>query len=91
MAVHEGRDYDLAEVSALDGETFGGTGRHARVVVEFTAPIPPAESRWPNEAVCAIGRESDDLTGIAWLLSLETGAIAAYSPQWDYAIDCIPG
>lgn len=87
---HDGRDYDVTEVEAVGGETFGGSGRHARVVIEFTEPIDPAASGWPDEVVCAIGRQSDDITGIAWLLSFETGAVEAYSPQWDYGIDCVP-
>jgi hypothetical protein len=50
--------------------------------------VPP--EHWPDEPVCLIGRASDDITGIAWLLSSETQTVAAYSPQWDRAIDCVP-
>lgn len=87
--VHAGQPYEVTEVSAVAGETFGGSGDHARVVIEFAEPLPPEV--WPNEAVCAIGRRSNDITGIAWLVSLDSEEVIAYSPQWDYAIDCVAG
>jgi hypothetical protein len=87
--VHIGQEFEVTEVSAVDGESFGDTGDHVRVVIEFTDALPP--DVWPpNEAVCDVDRESNDITGIAWLLSLDTGSVEAYSPQWDYAIDCEP-
>jgi hypothetical protein len=86
--VHAGQQFEVTEVSAVDGEDFGGTGDYVRVVIEFAQPLP--FDVWPDEPTCAIDRESNDVTGIAWLLSFDTEAVEAYSPQWDYAIDCVP-
>ncbi len=86
LPVHGGRAYTVIEVSRIDESAFGPAGRYARVVIEFDDPLPAAA--WPGDA-CDIGRESNDITGITWLLSFETGAVAAVSPQWDYAIDCL--
>jgi len=85
--VHAGQQFEVTEVSAVDGESFGGSGDYVRVVIEFDDPLPP--DSWPDEATCAIDRESNDISGIAWLLSFETESVEAYSPQWDHAIDCV--
>jgi len=77
--VHEAQDYAVTEVSAVGDGT-------ARVVIEFDDPLPPGT--WPDEPVCAIGRDSNNITGIAWRISLDSMEISTYSPQWDYAIAC---
>ena len=86
--VHQGQRFEVREVSAVAGESFGGSGRYARVLIEFAEALAP--DAWPDEAVCAIGRRSEDITGIAWLISLDTTEVSAYSPQWDESIDCVP-
>lgn len=78
-AVHEGQPYEVAEVSVVDEAT-------ARVLIEFDDPLPP--EAWPPEAVCAIYRESDDITGIAWRISLASMEVVSVSPQWDYSVAC---
>jgi len=79
FAVHEGQPYQVTEVSAVGDGT-------ARVVIEFDDPLPLGT--WPDEAVCDVGRESDDITGIAWRISLASMEVSTLSPQWDYAIAC---
>lgn len=86
--VHTGEAYEVADVSAVEGSTFGGDGDYIRVVIEFDRPLDP--SAWPDEAVCAIGVVSEDITGIGWLISVTTESVAAYSPQWDGETTCVP-
>ena len=88
-AVHEGREYRVASVALREPPDFGYEGSYAFVLIELEEPIPIDQSRWPDEPVCAIGVRSTDVTGIAWLVSFRTGKVEAYSPQWDYAIDCV--
>jgi hypothetical protein len=85
---HAGEAFEVTDVSVVDGSTFGGQGDYIRVVIEFDVALDP--SAWPDEAVCAIGRASDDITGIAWLLSAESETVEAYSPQWDGETTCVP-
>ena len=87
--VHAGQRFTLTEVSAIEGARYGGSGAYVRVVIQFDDPMP--FERWPNEPTCTIDRESNDITGIAWLVSFADETVAAYSPQWDRAIDCVAG
>ena len=84
--VHEGREYRVASVALREPGDFGYDGPYAYVLIEFDRPLD--ELAWPGDA-CAIGRQSSDITGVAWLVSAETGEVEASSPQWDYAIDCL--
>lgn len=85
--VHEGQAFRVAEIALREASQHGYPDDLAYVLIEFDEPI--AFDRWPAEAVCAVGRRSDDITGIAWLLAPDTGEVEAYSPQWDYRIDCV--
>ena len=79
LEVHERQPYEVTEVSVVEEGT-------ARVVIEFEDPLPP--TAWPPEAVCSISRDSNDITGIAWRISLASMEVVSVSPQWDYAVSC---
>ena len=84
--VYEGRAFRVASVALREPGDFGYDGPYWYVLIEFDQPLDPLV--WPGDA-CAIERQSNDITGIAWLVSVETDEVEASSPQWDYAIDCL--
>lgn len=83
--VHEASPFEVTEVAAHQTiSTKPAT--LVRVVIEFSQPLPPG--LWPDDETCAIYRESDDITGVVWLVDPRAGEVAAYSPQWDYEVAC---
>lgn len=80
----EGRQYSISHVD-LVASPEGGEG--ARVVVSLAEPVPLEQ--WVEEYVCAIFRESNDITGVVWIADFDQGRVIALSPEWDHSISCV--
>lgn len=78
-----GRDYTVTTVEPAPDDYRSGA---VRVIVSLGEAAAPRE--WPDEFVCAIYRESDDVTGVAWVADLDKRRVVVFSPQWDGSISC---
>jgi len=81
----ERNPYDIVEVRRPTKTTGFSVQDGAVVTIELRQPVP-MES-WPLDS-CDIGRPSNEVTGVVWLIDLERREQSDVSPRWG-DVDCI--